>query len=431
MATAENQTSPTSEVLRHAKFKTPYAALVPPLSTMEFDVLKADIKANGVRIPVEIDDDGNILDGHHRNMCAPNAPYRVIKGLSEPEKRAYVIKANVTRRNLSPSQKTELQKAQRSICAELHRTGDHTQRQLALLLGVSQQTVSDWIRSNTGAGKASKRAAPDCRVKVAPAHKAIIAQRVEAGETQSQVAADYGVSQRTISSITTAEKKTAAVKQEREASADKIKTDCGVIHGDFRRGDVPDESVGMIFTDPPYDDESIPLYGDLAKFAARVLIPGGWCLAYSGILNLDRILPLMAVDGLKYGWTFCITHNGGDSRFRKFKLQNGWKPILGFYKPPLSVGWNWFPDMASGGKEKDAHPWQQAVGEARHFISHLAPKGSLVCDPFSGSGTSLFAAKRLGLRWVGFEINEDHVMSARIRLNDSAKDPAGQFLAEM
>jgi hypothetical protein len=35
------------------------------------------------------------------------------------------------------------------------------------------------------------------------------------------------------------------------------------------------------------------------------------------------------------------------------------------------------------------------------------------------------------LRWVGFEINEDHVMSARIRLNDSAKDPAGQFLAEM
>ena len=69
--------------------------------------------------------------------------------------------------------------------------------------------------------------------------------------------------------------------------------------------------------------------------------------------------------GLEYGWTFAILHKGGDLRFRKFKLWNGWKPVISFYKPPLKVTWDWFKDVTSGGKEKDEHEWQQAESGGR------------------------------------------------------------------
>ncbi|KKL23965.1 hypothetical protein LCGC14_2420110, partial [marine sediment metagenome] len=52
--------------------------------------------------------------------------------------------------------------------------------------------------------------------------------------------------------------------------------DVSLLTGDFREVlALPKNSVDFIFTDPPYDEESIPLYGDLAKLGARVLKPGG------------------------------------------------------------------------------------------------------------------------------------------------------------
>ncbi len=192
-------------------------------------------------------------------------------------------------------------------------------------------------------------------------------------------------------------------------------------HGDFREigKAVDDESVDLIFTDPPYLHDCLNLYGDLGEFAARVLRPGGWCLAYVGTVFIPQVLQLMA-QSLEYGSTFCICHSGGDARFRKLKIRNGWKPIVAFHKKPLSVWWDWFADCVSGGKEKSLHEWQQAEGEAAHFIEALSPAGGVVCDPFCGSGTTCAAAKVLGRKWIGFEIDREHVETARIRVNDSA-----------
>ncbi len=76
--------------------------LLPPLTTDEFAALKADIKANGLREPIIVDDDGEILDGHHRHKIDKNAPRRTLGGMSEAERQAFVFSANFNRRNLSP-----------------------------------------------------------------------------------------------------------------------------------------------------------------------------------------------------------------------------------------------------------------------------------------------------------------------------------------
>ena len=76
-------------------------------------------------------------------------------------------------------------------------------------------------------------------------------------------------------------------------------------------------------------------------------------------------------------------------------------------------------DVMSGGQEKGVHDWQQSQAEAEYWIRNLCPEDGLVCDPFLGGGTTAAAAKVLGRKWVGFEINPE---TAKIA---SARIPAG------
>ena len=47
------------------------------------------------------------------------------------------------------------------------------------------------------------------------------------------------------------------------------------------------------------------------------------------------------------------------------------------------------------------------------------PTGGLVLDPFMGSGTTAVVAKRLGRRFIGFELNPDYIKLAQMRLTAS------------
>ena len=57
--------------------------------------------------------------------------------------------------------------------------------------------------------------------------------------------------------------------------------------------EIADNSIDLIFTDPPYNEESVPLYGDLAKLAQRVLKPAGSLVTFIGTYALEEIIILM------------------------------------------------------------------------------------------------------------------------------------------
>lgn len=64
-----------------------------------------------------------------------------------------------------------------------------------------------------------------------------------------------------------------------------------VEHCDVRELEIAPDSVDLILTGPPYDRDSVPLYGVLAEQAARWLKPGVVLLSYSGQLFLPEIIP--------------------------------------------------------------------------------------------------------------------------------------------
>lgn len=78
--------------------------LLPHLDLDQLDALRASIETNGILQPIEVDEDGRILDGHHRAQLAAElgiaCPTRTITGLDDNGKRRYALTVNLMRRQL-------------------------------------------------------------------------------------------------------------------------------------------------------------------------------------------------------------------------------------------------------------------------------------------------------------------------------------------
>ena len=115
--------------------------VMPDLSEDEYAELKSDIASRGVMVPIEFDEQGNVLDGHHRlQICEElnitDYPKVIRAGLTEEEKYTHARKLNLARRHLSQEQKRSL------IQQQLQATPEKSDRQIAKDLGVSHHTVS-------------------------------------------------------------------------------------------------------------------------------------------------------------------------------------------------------------------------------------------------------------------------------------------------
>lgn len=86
--------------------------LLPELAADDYARLKADIAERGVLVPVEVDEHGVVLDGHHRKRIAAElgveCPTVTRIGLAEHEKRLHAVSLNLARRHLTDAQKVLL-----------------------------------------------------------------------------------------------------------------------------------------------------------------------------------------------------------------------------------------------------------------------------------------------------------------------------------
>lgn len=122
--------------------------LLPPLEVVEYENLKADIAANGVAVPIIYDENGDVLDGHHRlQICEElgikDFPKIVKAGLTEAQKRSLARAVNIHRRHLNRAQRRSL------IVDELMDNPTMPNLQIAQRLGVSDHTVAK-IRKDLG-----------------------------------------------------------------------------------------------------------------------------------------------------------------------------------------------------------------------------------------------------------------------------------------
>ena len=85
---------------------------LPPLTPEEYSALEASILEHGILSPVITDENGVILDGHHRSRIAAehslSCPKQIVYGKTDTEKRTMALSMNLDRRHLSREQKRAL-----------------------------------------------------------------------------------------------------------------------------------------------------------------------------------------------------------------------------------------------------------------------------------------------------------------------------------
>jgi hypothetical protein len=166
--------------------------------------------------------------------------------------------------------------------------------------------------------------------------------------------------------------------------------------------DIADNSVPLILTDPPYGDEAEPLYRWLAQWAARVLIPGGSLICYTGQSRLDRDIGIFG-EHLRYWWLLAMLHTQSQQLPGKFVLCE-FKPVLWYVKAHRR-GRTLLPDvLRPPSPDKELHAWGQAEGGVHYLIEHLTEPGETIVDPFAGTAEWGRVAASMGRRWIGADI---------------------------
>lgn len=186
-----------------------------------------------------------------------------------------------------------------------------------------------------------------------------------------------------------------------------------IYHGDCREMDLGALGAGVVVTDPPYGIkwqtaglsrkrgatfDWRPIHGDDQPFdPAHVLALGVPTVLFGANHYADRLptSPSWLVwdkrgrNGFSNDQSDCElawTNLGGPARVFRFVWNGG-------------AG-----DRANRVGRHRAHPTQKPL-QVMHWAIGLCPEGA-VLDPYMGSGSTLVAAKALGRRAVGIEIDE-------------------------
>jgi site-specific DNA-methyltransferase (adenine-specific) len=191
-----------------------------------------------------------------------------------------------------------------------------------------------------------------------------------------------------------------------------------------------DESVDFVLTDPPYlvnylgrwDGKKRAIAGDddsswvAPAFAQifRVLKKDALCLSFYGHPHADIFVGIWKGLGFRVVSHLAFIKNvWGLGRFSRGQHETAY--LLAKGKPPIPE--RPVSDVIEWEREMDAfHPNQKPVGALYPVLAAYAPNGGTVLDPFMGSGSTLRAAKDMGLNAIGIEIEKQYCRYAVNRM---------------
>ena len=226
---------------------------------------------------------------------------------------------------------------------------------------------------------------------------------------------------------------------------------------------LPDNCVDVTFADPPFNlkkgynsyKDSLKLHDYLSwceewiTEMVRITKPTGsiflhnipkWLTYYSAILNKKADFKhWIAWDAptAPMGKSLQPSHYGilfyakDDRQLKFFELRHphkrtrkaqilskdygGKKSLLHPFGPLVSDVWTDIHRIKHN-KYRDEHPCQLPIHLLERIILMSSDEGDIILDPFSGTGTTAIAAKRLGRKYICFEIDKEYVEITKDKL---------------
>lgn len=181
-------------------------------------------------------------------------------------------------------------------------------------------------------------------------------------------------------------------------------------------------SVDWIITDPPYGEEFLPCYGELAAFAAHALRPSGSCLVLTGQTYLPAVVAALGTK-LNYHWCSAyLTPGGQAAQIWPRKVNCFWKPLLWYVKGEFALD-HWIGDVCRSDindNDKRFHHWGQSESGTADIVTRFTAAGNLIVDPFLGGGTTAVVALDLDRQFIGADSDAAIIAAAEARLRGGA-----------
>jgi 16S rRNA G966 N2-methylase RsmD len=404
-----------------------YQDLIPPLTAQEYEGLKDSIQNGVQKIPIVVSNRTGILiivEGHHRYKACRELgiepKYNIRHFESEAEEIEFIRDCNLERRQLNTFKKGVIVLRTKNKLAEIAKKN-------------SQDNLKQNIKDNTN----TNAELPSVK-------------HLTVGRVNEKLGKKVGMSHETLQKIEKILKEApqniidkcmkdqysvnkAFIRLQNEQKRQELINTRSVINlpdnknvqlllGDFKEKgkDIPNNSIPLIFTDPPYAEEYLHLYRDLGQLAARVLEPGGSLLTFANY-DLPGSIRLLQESGLKYIHIMVVIHTGPCGMDYPNNIRLKKKDLLWFVKGTTPNTSGIVEDVIySTPPDKSLNEWTQSTVEAEHIIKGLTVGenyNQIVLDPLMGAGTFGIAALKLKRRFIGIEVDEDSFKVAEANIS--------------
>ena len=416
---------PVQELREH-----PLAAAIPEMRPAEWCAFLEDVRQRGILDPLRLASDGTtVLDGRHRLRAAREMGLEAVPTAPAPcepwDEAGYMLRAALHRRHLSDDQRAMLaarlaeamgseRRRESARAAAKARWGDASG--IGVLPNASLPDASRTIAARTlgiserrlRLARELARAAPD------------LAARVEAGGLALRAARGWLERRAALAELATAPAAVLPMGGTELWEGDAFEL----------AGRLPEGSVDLVMTDPPWGAEWLQFWPRLGELAARVLRPGGFHIAYTGHMYLPAAVEGLTAGGLEWWWAAALTFHGHHPAIRARRVRTRWRPVA-ILRQPGGREAPWFSDLFSTDPlpQKGLHPWQQSLGPARALVRRFSLPGALVLDPFAGAGTFPVAAILEGRRTLAMERDPAHAATARARIAVAVAERDGQVVS--
>lgn len=202
-----------------------------------------------------------------------------------------------------------------------------------------------------------------------------------------------------------------------------------IINGDCLKvlPQIPSNSIHMVLVDPPYlvsyrdrtgrsiknDDNDMWLKPAFAELY-RVLTKNSYAVSFYGWPHIDRFMDAWKSAGFRIiGHLIFPKRYTSTTRHLRYQHEQAYLLAKGYPKEPAYPIGDVIDFVYSGNK---LHPTEKPLSALLPLVETFSKPGETVLDSFAGSGSSLAAAKALGRKYIGIEMDATYHKLASERL---------------
>ena len=201
---------------------------------------------------------------------------------------------------------------------------------------------------------------------------------------------------------------------------------------------IPDNSVDLIVTDPPYGINLIPqrritksikndnmdnfsfevFLNDIFYKINRILKNDSFLIVFIGWPTIPTFRKILDKYFILKSMPIWVKNNWGIGYYTRPQYEPCFLYFKGNPKPlnnPVSDVWKF------NRVYKPIHSCEKPINLMKFIIKNFTIENNIILDPFMGSGTTAVACKQLDRDFIGFEISQEYVDIANKRLANVQK----------